>query len=867
MGLDKKAKNKRGKVEEKATSEDAARDWNHKQGKTLYERERETLPIKKDGKIVRQIITEVVAPSEDEQSDASEGDHDVDDDDANNERNEDEVESDNEYDFKPDFTEESGDFEKVNDDSDNDSNDEMEDAPPVKKAKKEHKKNKDKKKKMLVDSDDSDAEDEKDAEKAKEEEKVAQKKSKKDTSTKHKYLKALSRRPISEIQQYIGNICRGVLDSPELALKRRAPGKEPPLLSTSTNDDVEADYKLLDLFDILSAIEENVPLFNDKALELAMLSMLLIFKDIVPSYRIRPQTEKSNNGQNPVQLKKQTKSLRDFELALLGAYQRYLKILEDFTLLKLGKTLTSKYAAKKGIEISNSNSNSKSKKMSSLGLSALRCQCELLINLSHFNFRQKLITSIVKRAASSNKEYGNIARDSISTLFTKDKQGEATLECVKLMAITATATKFKGIPEDFIRTLFTLKLEVRTEEARSLKMKAKKERRKRKRATDDIAMQMTENSAVMEKVTIQKLQANTLHEISLIYFRIIKGKIGYELLPVALDGVSRISHLLNLETMEELVELMRSLIDRKDGSAPLPSPEIQIQCIYCALKVLNGPGETLNIDIIFFANKLAIIIYTLPINYIYYNVVLECINICYISNKNKNSNDRITPIQAFIKILLQFSGHQQASTGTVTILAMAHSMLLAHPRLRNRYVNLSSSANTSARPLFEEDDEVGDLAMIALKAGVDKKDKANGNILDSTNTTNENGSWMVSLLKRHADPMVRHVVSSLTSKDINPLPVRTYDAKFDPIIIMNRTDNALEGVNKNIEQSQRRRSKVHNKKNSEARNIYRKQEMYKEDTDRQWKSIKHLHVAQKPDVNSKALQSIFRTMNNNNNRK
>jgi hypothetical protein len=48
-----------------------------------------------------------------------------------------------------------------------------------------------------------------------------------------------------------------------------------------------------------------------------MLSLLAIFRDIIPGYRIRPPTEK----ELATQLSKEVKKLREFESGLLSAYQ------------------------------------------------------------------------------------------------------------------------------------------------------------------------------------------------------------------------------------------------------------------------------------------------------------------------------------------------------------------------------------------------------------------------------------------------------------------------------------------------------------------------------------------------------------------
>lgn len=55
--------------------------------------------------------------------------------------------------------------------------------------------------------------------------------------------------------------------------------------------------------------------------KLAMLSLVAVFKDILPGYRIRPVTER----EQAMTLSKDVKRVRDFESSLLSHYQACLK--------------------------------------------------------------------------------------------------------------------------------------------------------------------------------------------------------------------------------------------------------------------------------------------------------------------------------------------------------------------------------------------------------------------------------------------------------------------------------------------------------------------------------------------------------------
>ena len=107
--------------------------------------------------------------------------------------------------------------------------------------------------------------------------------------------------------------------------------------------------------------------------ELTMLSLLLVFKDICPSYRIRLED-------NEAQLKKHTKVGRDLDQTLLECYHKYIHFLQLKADMGLGNV-------KKNITLWD--------QTTLFGLSAYRCLCELFRNLHHFNFRSILLSSVM----------------------------------------------------------------------------------------------------------------------------------------------------------------------------------------------------------------------------------------------------------------------------------------------------------------------------------------------------------------------------------------------------------------------------------------------------------------------------------------
>jgi hypothetical protein len=641
-----------------------------------------------------------------------------------------EREEESEWDFKPDFSEDV--------------------APGKEKEKKKQQQQPSKRRRFAGDSDEEEEGEEEDGE-AKEKARQSQQALSKTQKARLATSQFLSRLSDRDLQVRIADVCTSIMEDPSRALKRS-------LDPVSDGGDADGVFRVVDLFDILSA-----PLSNSKMHELAMLSALLVFKDICPGYRIRPPDETDKT----VQVKKETKKLRDFEFALLGAYQRFLRFLEAKVAAGLGNP-------RKPVENWD--------EAAQFGLSALRCQCELLGALPHFNFRTSLLTSVVTRAGQSSHEVYGLCCDALVRLFTRDSDGEASLDAVHLIAKLMAVAKY-DVPESLLRTLQHVKLKVHADESRRVHAKAKQERRKRRRGEDDVSVGLMESSAVADKNIQKKFQADALHEICLIYFRVVKMKVGFALLPCALDGLGKITHLVNMETVEDLVALMRGLLEHQ----PPPPADIRLQCLLCALRTLSGPGEELGIDQDFFCEALRALVKEVPTGFVSWDGVLECVELCLM----KRREERAHVVAALVRTLFFAAGHLDAPTA-VTVLCMAHAVLLRYPRVRSSITALRSVISEGQARL-SEDDEVSDLAMEALRAqGSGGGEWAGcGDDDEAAAKRGDDGSWVLTLLRRGLDPQFGRVVSALTARDVVPLPLRLNEAKQTVDAIVRRADAAL----------------------------------------------------------------------------
>jgi len=88
------------------------------------------------------------------------------------------------------------------------------------------------------------------------------------------------------------------------------------------------------------------------------------------------------------------------------------------------------------------------------------------------------------------------------------------------------------------------------------------------------------------------LQTETLKNIFLLFFRILKNVENSPLLPAVLEGMAKFSHLINIELLMDLLDTLKKL---------LPSPNLslisKLHCIVTAFQTLKLQGNTINIDL------------------------------------------------------------------------------------------------------------------------------------------------------------------------------------------------------------------------------------------------------------------------------
>lgn len=382
--------------------------------------------------------------------------------------------------------------------------------------------------------------------------------------------------------------------------------------------------------------------------QLAIMSLLAIFKDILPAYRIRVPTAQ----EMAVKVSKETKKMWDHESALLHQYQQYLKLLE--------KTWE--------------------KQNSTVSVTALMSLAELLKTAFHFNFRSNLLTAVVRQMNNSKSEpVRKACCESIEFVFENDAQGEVAMEAARQVAKLVKDRGFKVHPA-VLRTFLALPLRVHVDEAVAAKLasQANAKKRKRDKETAEIEAELREGKATVDKIILARSQSDTLQLVTLTYFRVLKSdnltaSHIEELLPPALEGLAKFAHLINIDTVMDLLGVLRDLLGKVDT---LPV-DAALNCILTAFQTLQGPGKEMKID-----QKE----YILPLyrqlprlcsaenNIRHTDIMIQCLTAAFVKRREYST----VRVAAFFKQILTTSMHTPPHTA-IPLIAFARQLIQRYP--------------------------------------------------------------------------------------------------------------------------------------------------------------------------------------------
>lgn len=317
-------------------------------------------------------------------------------------------------------------------------------------------------------------------------------------------------------------------------------------LATALNEDPEEHVGSLKTLAEIG--ESKIPAIQ----MLALMTQMSVYKDIIPGYRIRPQTEDGPTEK----VSKEVRTMRKFEQSLVSGYQHYVK-----ELARCAKVETN--AVKGGQSVS--------------GI-AITCACTLIDAVPHFNFRSDLLRILVNKLSRKRIDNNSVkCLQALETLFREDEDGKPTMEAVSLLSKMMKAREYE-VDESVLNLFLSLRLlsefagkastdSVERPEVNKMKKKQREYRSKRERKAvkeyKSLEKDMAAADATVDHEEREKMQSETLKLVFATYFRILKMRAPH-LMGAVLEGLAKYAHLINQDFFGDLLEALKDLIRHSD---------------------------------------------------------------------------------------------------------------------------------------------------------------------------------------------------------------------------------------------------------------------------------------------------------------
>lgn len=334
---------------------------------------------------------------------------------------------------------------------------------------------------------------------------------------------------------------------------------------------------------LLDMMNEDAPDLRITVCKLVVVSLLEVFKDVIPTYQIKHQDTPG------VLLKKETLKLQGFEKSLLSSYRIYLQRLEKLVLVLKKKRGNEKAALEQELR---------------LGELALNCMCDLLVTHPYFNFSRNLVQMLVPYLNHHMPAVRQLCASSFSSIFRNDKRGEISLEIVRRIN-RLVKSRSHSVHSEVLKVLLALRIkDINLEQEKVDEMKQKKfmkhkqklltmskKERKRSKRLEELERELLETKAEENKQAKQQHLTEVTKLVFTIYFRVLKKAPSSKILCITLEGLARYAHCINLEFYEDIVNVLNQLLEHE----PLGYRE-QLHCIQTVFTILSGQGEVLHID-------------------------------------------------------------------------------------------------------------------------------------------------------------------------------------------------------------------------------------------------------------------------------
>ncbi|XP_065090931.1 nucleolar complex protein 3 [Ochlerotatus camptorhynchus] len=317
--------------------------------------------------------------------------------------------------------------------------------------------------------------------------------------------------------------------------------------------------------------------------KLAMISLVEVFKDVVPEYRLGIIDTAAQK------LKKTTLARVSYENELLLQYKKFLIHCEGFT----QQLRRSRKLNKQDIE-----------EKQSIAVVAVQCMCDLLMAHPYFNYSMNIGQMLVTMLNSDQENVRKLVHSCFVTIFKTDSRFDMCKHIVRHIN-QLVKKKDHGVHPETVSCLKYLQIKdvnINAEKEKELKLKRleahksrvinmSRQERKRKKKLAELEKELFETKAEESKQVQLKKLTDITKLVFTIFFRILKTAPNSKLLSVTLEGLSKFAHTINIEFFSDLIEVLNNLLVH----ANLGHRE-QLHCIQTVFTILKGQGEVLNID-------------------------------------------------------------------------------------------------------------------------------------------------------------------------------------------------------------------------------------------------------------------------------
>jgi nucleolar complex protein 3 len=348
----------------------------------------------------------------------------------------------------------------------------------------------------------------------------------------------------------------------------------------------------------LQAPEANVALLADlehavldsdpTVCRLAILSLLAVFRQILPTYNIRSDYSKETE----TQVSRAVADLRRFELSLHNAFTTYVN---DVTYMLMHKRTNA-----------------------SVKQSCVRALGGILSSRPDTNQRIKIVSTLIAAVCVRDDLTALEACRQVAAILDADPDGQLSLHLVRSVNRVLKAHPYRVRPQ-LLEALRSVHLrESMTDVDPSVVRDGMRTGTNSRRAEGHLSHQESRNRKAMRKIEHDMREAHSkrtkdrrvrvyidlLNAVFLIYFRVLKQLPHTALLPLALDGCAKFAHLINIEMMNDLLRVLEKLLKSAATNPAMRELPVRLKCILAGYRSLRNQGYVIDIDVKQFSSEL-----------------------------------------------------------------------------------------------------------------------------------------------------------------------------------------------------------------------------------------------------------------------